>query len=227
MRKFGFVLTAVAAGLLAAAGPATAATVAPAAVPVLTYGALNTPAVGVGDLLTSSLTPGTTLSLTTVPSGGVGLFCLQSVWGAAVTSNPAVPATAVLQLLNPFTISSCTDNNPTVTGVTGVSVTGLPDTFTVNGSGAFPLQIIPGSTPFQITVSLTTTGAPVVCTYQASGPLNGNTSLGSAPWRFVNQPFKLAGGTLPACGTAPTAFFTASYSPVIDNSRGGANVFVN
>jgi hypothetical protein len=67
-----------------------------------------------------------------------------------------------------------------------------------------------------------------VCTYQsATSVINGNTALGSAPWQFVNQPFRLISGTLPACGSSPTSFLTAGYSPVIDTTAAGANIFVN
>ncbi|MBC3839783.1 hypothetical protein GXW82_04670 [Streptacidiphilus sp. 4-A2] len=134
----------------------------------------------------------------------------------------------MIQLLNPLTISACTDNAPTVTGVTGVAVTNLPQFLQVIGAGSFPLQIVPGPAPLQIAVTLSTTTAPsVVCTYQAAVPTSGNTALGSSPWRFVNQAFRLISGPLPVCGTSGTSYLTASYSPVIDTSAGGANVYVN
>jgi len=231
MRSLRYTLPALAASALAVVGMtgvAHAATPISTATPVLSLKALGGPPANPGDLLTSSLTPGTTLSLTTTPSGGIGLFCQQSVWGGQLLSNPALPGPAVIRLLNPFTISSCTDNAPTVTSVTGVSVSGLPQNLQVTGTGTFPLQIVPLSTPLQLTVTLTTTTSPsVVCTYQSPGPLNGNTALGSQPWRFVNQPFQLTSGPLPVCGTSPTSFLTAAYSPVIDTTAGGANVFVN
>jgi hypothetical protein len=235
MRSLRYSLPALSACVLAVAGTAGVAHAATpvasapvAAVPVLSVTALGGPPANPGDLLTSSLTPGSTLSLTSTPSGGVGLFCQQSVWGGQLLANPALPGPAVIRLLNPLTISACTDNAPTVTAVTGVAVSGLPQNLQVTGTGSFPLQILPLSTPLQLTVTLSTTTAPsVVCTYQATGPLNGNTALGSAPWRFVNQPFRLTGGPLPACGTTPNGFLTAAYSPVIDTTAGGANVFVN
>jgi hypothetical protein len=229
MRSLRYSLPAVLACALAAVGmtgSARAATVA--ATPVLSLSALGGPAATPGDQLASSLTPGTTLSLTTVASGGVGLFCQQSVWSGQLLANPSLPGPAVIRVMPPLTIASCTDNSPTVTGVTGVAVSGLPDMLQVTGTGSFPLQLLPGASPLQIAVTLTTTTAPsVVCTFQSPGPLLGNTALGSTPWRFVNQPFKLISGPLPACGTAPTGFLTAAYSPVIDTTAGGANVFVN
>jgi len=235
MRSLRYALPALSACLLAVAGTAGAAhaatpvaTTPVAAVPVLSLKALGGPPANPGDLLTSSLTPGSTLSLTSTPSGGTGLFCQQSVWGGQLLSNPALPGPAAIRLLNPLTISACTDNSPTVTGVTGVAVSGLPQTLQVTGTGTFPLQLIPLSAPLQITVNLTTSAAPsVVCVYQAPGTLNGNTALGSQPWRFVNQQFQLISGPLPACGTTPNGFLTAAYSPVIDTTAGGANVFVN
>ncbi|QMU70704.1 Tat pathway signal sequence domain protein [Streptacidiphilus sp. P02-A3a] len=230
MRSLRYSLPALLACALATVGMTGTAHAAPsaAATPVLSLSALGGPAANPGDLLTSSLTPGTTLSLTSTPSGGQGLFCQQSVWGGQLLANPPLPGPAVIRLLNPLTISACTDNSPTVTAVTGVAVSGLPQTLQVTGVGAFPLQLLPTSGPLQITVTLATTAAPsVVCTYQAPGPLTGNTALGSSPWRFVNQQFNLVSGPLPACGTTPNGFLTAAYSPVIDTTAGGANVFVN
>ena len=235
MRSLRYALPALSACALAVAGLAGTAhadTTPVAATPVLSLTALGGPAATPGDLLTSSLTPGTTLSLTTASSGGVGLFCQQSVWTGQLLGNPALPGPAVIRLgnpvTNPLTVAACTDNSPTVTGVTGVSVSGLPQTLQVTGTGTFPLQLLPSGGPLQFTVNLTTSAAPsVVCVFQSTGPLLGNTALGSAPWRFVNQPFKLVSGPLPACGTTPTGYLTAAYSPVIDTTAGGANVFVN
>jgi hypothetical protein len=229
MHKFGKTLVLVTAGLLTVLAPMSAVA-APAAAPaqVLTLGALAAAPVNVGDLLTSSLTPGSTLSLTAAPGGGVGLFCSQSVWGGRVLANPAAPGgTAVIQLLNPFTIAACTDNNPTVTGVVGVSVANLPDNLQVTSNPTYPLRIVPTGAQLQIIVTLTTKGPNVTCTYQAGGVIAGNTSAGSNPWRFTNQPFPLVGPVQPACGTGPTSFFSAAYSPVIDTTVGGTNVFVN
>jgi hypothetical protein len=228
MRRFGYIATALTAAALVAAGTAAAAT-ADTAVPspVLTINKLAGPPVRNGDILTSSLSPGTTLSLTTAPTGGVGLFCQQSVWGGAVVANPVAPGTAAINLLRPFTISACTDNAPTVTGVVSVAVNSLPNILQVVGTPAFPLMIAP-SPPFVFAVTLTTTGQPqVVCTYQQATVLNGNTSLGLAPWRFTNQPFILVSGPLPVCGTSNTSFFSAAYGPVTDTSQGNAAVYVN
>lgn len=209
---------------MASASPRTAA----AAVPVLTRVAPGGPPATPGDTLTSSLTPGTALSLTTTPGGSVGLFCKKSTWGGQLQSNPAAPGTAVIKLLNPFVISSCADNSPTVTGVAGVTVGNLPETLTVNDTGSFPLQIVPSPNPLTITVTLTTTGPTVVCVFQAAtGVVNGNTGPGGAPWKFVNQPFRLLGGSLPACGTSSTSFLTAQYSPVVDATAGGSTIYVN
>jgi hypothetical protein len=228
MRKFGYLLTVATAGLLAALGPAAAA--APAAVvPTLTRIALGGPPANPGDLLTSSLAPGTALSLSAVPGGPVGLVCQQSVWGGQLLANPPVGGLAVIRLLNPLTIAACGDNSPGVIGVNGVAVAGLPDMLQVTGVGAFPLQIVPAPAPLQIILNLNTVAGPVVCTYQAAPPvLMGNTALGAAPWKFVNQRFQLIAGPLPFCGAAgPQSFLTASYSPVIDTTAGGTNVFVN
>jgi hypothetical protein len=224
MRRISFLVAALTAALLAAVAPAVAATPSAAAVPVLSLTVPGGPPANPGDLLTSSLTPGTTLNFTTAPGGPIGLFCKQSTWQGQLVSNPAAPGTAVIKLLNPFTVSACYDNAPTVTGVLGVTVGTLPATMTVADTPGYPIQILPSPNPLVITYTVTTTGPTVTCTFQAGGPVNGSTGPGGAPWKFVNQPFKLLSGSLPACGTQPTGFLTTQYSPVLD---GSATVFVN
>ncbi|WP_328914892.1 MULTISPECIES: hypothetical protein [unclassified Streptomyces] len=229
MRKIGLFLSIVVAVLFATVGSATASSgaAAAAAVPVLTQISAGGPAANPGDLLASSLTPGSTLNFTTAPGGSAGLFCKQSVWQGVLGSNPPAQGTAEIKLLNPFIISSCYDNSPTVTSVIGVSVGNLPVALDVADYAGFPLQIVPSPNPLQITVTLATTGPTVTCVFVAAGVVNGNAGPGPAPWTFANQPFKLASGSLPACGSSPVAYLTAQYSPVVDTTGGGTTIFVN
>ena len=207
------ILAAAAAGLLAVTATATAVSAAAAASPVLTRNALAGPPANPGDLLTSSLTPGTTLSLTTTAGGGVGLFCQQSTWSGPLLANPPAPGgTAAIRVAN-MTISACTDNSPTVINVTGVAVGSLPGILQVTSVPSYPLRLLPGPGPLVLTVNLLTTAGPVVCTYVAPVPINGNTAAGLQPWRFVNQPFKIAGGPLPACGAAPFDYLLRRLQP--------------
>jgi hypothetical protein len=218
--------TVAAAAALAVAAPIAAASAATAAAPaaVLTVNGLGGAPVLPTDLLTSPLTPGTLLSLTSVPGGGTGLFCQTSVWQAEDMSNPAVPGTAVLQLLPPLTISGCKDSNPGVINVVSVSVANLPALLQVTGASPYPIQILPMSAPLQIIVNLDAPG-PVTCVYtQATGAITGSTALGANPWLFAGQPFTTSPSA--ACGPA-TNFFSASYSQVTDSSMGGSPVFVN
>ncbi|MFC4030841.1 hypothetical protein ACFO3J_05080 [Streptomyces polygonati] len=228
MRRITVFTAVLIAALFAVVSPAGATAHAATAVPVLSRIAPAGPPANPGDLLTSSLTPGTALNFSTAPGGPFGLFCKQSVWGGQLMANPPAPGTAAIKLLNPFTVSSCYDNSPTVTGVLGVTVGNLPETLTVSDSSGFPIQILPSPAPLQITVTLATTGPTVVCVFQAAtGAVLGNAGPGPAPWQFNNQPFKLLSGALPACGTSPIAYLTAQYSPVIDTTAGSATIFVN
>lgn len=222
--------TALRALVAAAAFAATAAAALPAtaaAAPTLSVSSLGGPAVVVGDTLASSLTPGSVLSLTSAPGGGVGLFCPQSSWQAKTLANPAVPGPATLQPTT-MTIASCKDSAPGVTGVIGVVATNLPVIMQVTGAGGFPIQIIPGGGPgpLGITATLSTTAGTIPCVYRSVPPITGSTALGAVPWTFVNQQFQLVGGALPFCGAAMN-YFTASYSPVIDLTAAGATVYVN
>lgn len=229
MHRISVLAGALMAALTAAVAPSAAAAPAAATFPVLSQTVPGGPAAVPGDLLTSSLTPGTGLSFTTAPGGSVGLFCKVSTWQGQLLANPAAPGTAAIKLLNPFTISSCFDNSPTVTGVSGVTVGNLPATMTVSDTAsAYPIQILPSSVPLVIAYTVTVGSPPsVTCVFQAGGPVLGNTAPGGAPWQFVNQPFKLTSGSLPACGTSPTAYLTARYSPVLDATAGGTTVYVN
>ena len=155
------------------------------------------------------------------------LFCAQSSWQARTLANPAVPGPATLQI-TAMTIASCKDTTPGVTGVVGVVATNLPVIAQVFGSGTFPIQVIPGGGPgpLGITATLNTAAGAVTCVYQSLPPLQGSTGLGSVPWTFLNQRFQLTSGPLPFCG-ATLDYYTASFSPVIDLTAGGATVYVN
>lgn len=133
MRRIRLALAALVTALLAVVVPAAAAAPSSAAaLPVLSRTAPGGPPALPGDSLVSSLTPGTSLNFSTVPGGPFGLFCKQSTWNGQVMANPPAPGTAAIKLLNPFTISSCFDNSPTVTGVVGVTVGNLPATMTAD-----------------------------------------------------------------------------------------------
>jgi hypothetical protein len=224
MRKLGYLAAVMAATLAAAFGPLTAASAQAAAPPVLTTSSGT--AVAVGNLLASSLS--SDLSITLASGGTVGLTCQKSTWQAIVQTNPPVPGTAVLQLINPFTISACGDNAPGVIGVIGVTVSGLPTTLTVNSTGA--LQIVPASPgTLVITVKLATATSTVVCTYTANDPVNGHVIVppGTGPWTFIDQPLSAAGSPASICGSG-VGYFSAAYSPVIDTSLPGSpSVVVN
>lgn len=223
---------ALAIAALAAAAPMTTASAAapatarPASPPqVLTLFALGGPAVPSGHTLSDTLQG--TLTLLDF-SSGLGLQCTTSSWQGQVAVNPTNPSPAVITLLpSLFTISGCTDSTPGVTAVTSVTVTGLPDTLMIFGSTYLAQIQAPGG-PLIITATLVTGSTSTVCTYQAIPGTNGTIAPGSGPMTFSNQAFHQV--TPPAvCGTTTTqvALFSATYSPLIDNSAGGANVYVN
>jgi hypothetical protein len=222
-------LAALAATALAVAVPAATASAAviPAApsAPVLTLNALGGPQANPGDLLSATLLPDPPLSLLEATSG-LGLTCKASTWQGQLLSNPALPGPAVIRLLA-YTISLCSDNNPGVTGVASVVVSGLPDNLTVNG-GTFVLQIVPASSsPLTITAVVNVGSGTATCVYQAVPATNGITALGSTLWKFTNQPFTLVAGPLGPCGVTVKDNFTAVYYPITDSTAGGATVYVN
>jgi hypothetical protein len=226
--------TALAIAALAVAAPIATASAAittaarPASPPqTLTLGGPGGAPVPAGDTLSATLQSSSLTLLTSI--AGPGLTCSASAWKGSLAANPSGPSPAVITLLpSLFTISGCTDNNPGVTAVTSVTVSGLPESLLIFGS-TYIAQIQPPGGPLTITENLVTGGgSPTICMYQAIPGTNGNFASGSGPLTFTYQPFHQL-TTLPACGaaTAYVALFSATYSPLTDNSAGGTSVYVN
>lgn len=223
------IAASAAPGGRAAAAPAATASSTPSSGPsgsaVLTLGGPGATPAPVGSIVSGSLFPDASLRLLE-SSTELGLICDASTWQGKVLSNPAVPGTAVITLVAPFTATACTDDNPKVISVTSVVVSGLPDTLMITGAGSFPIQILPPGGPLTITENLTVSGIGASsCVFQAHPPTAGNALGGGFnPWNFVNQPFTLTSGIIGPCGMTAADLFSAEYSPIVDS---GAHVYVN
>ncbi|MDH6109715.1 hypothetical protein P3T36_000486 [Kitasatospora sp. MAP12-15] len=217
------------AALAAAALAAVTALPASAAGPsVLSYGtAAGGAAVGLGDVLTASLSGTSTADFYSTAAGGVGVKCSSSGFSATVSSNPAAPGTAV-ESLTSQTFGSCVAVKiPGVTAVQSVTVNHLSYVNNVSDAAGNPVTLSPGTAgPIQTTIVLRTLLGNVTCTYQANpASLSGTTSNTAQTIGFANQVFARSSGP----GTCFSAgYFTATYGPVVDTSQSGSPlVWVN
>lgn len=220
-------LAAAAAVVLAGAFGATAASAAPsspsapAVVDVLTVGSLggtNVTPGSPGDTLTAVLIAGGSF---TTPAGNIS--CTQGNFAATVNTNPPAPgsATETVTVLH-FVPTTCTD---TIAGTSGVVSIDLK----VNGAAS----AVDGTSP-QLNVTsldekvvLKTSLGNLVCDYgtagavtQISGSLSnttGNVTFSSAPVARVSGT-----ATCPATGT-----FTATFGPILDQSKANQRVYIN
>ncbi|GGJ22018.1 Tat pathway signal sequence domain protein [Streptomyces brasiliensis] len=209
MRKRNMLALAgtVAAVTLAVAVPASAAG------PVLTAGG-NT--VAVGDTLTSQLASGTNATFYSSTTGTSGVKCAASDFSATATGNPAAPGTAT-ESLTGLNFSSCTSNVVGVSGVNSITVDNLPYSATVGSDGTVTISGV------QSTINLRTLLGNVNCVYKAVD-LTGTADNADHSITFTNQPLtKSSGSSL--CFS--TAYFTATYAPVVDATQGGVPVDVN
>lgn len=227
MLRYGRIATGLAAvallGSVVAAAPA-AASVTPLATSVLTYGSVGGTNVAVGDVLQASLRAGTKATFYNSTSGSTGVSCATSSFRAEVTSNPTAPGTATERLTDQR-FSDCTTNVIGTLGVNSVTVDNLAYAASVSSSGV--VTITGSSTgPIQSTVSLRTLLGNITCVYRsASGSITGTASNATTSITFTNQPFTKVSGPATCFGTA---YFSASYGPVLDTSVAGSPItYVN
>ena len=221
MRKQVYFAVAAAGAMLSAlaALPASAATT-----DVLTYGSAAGTNVAVGDVITSSLSAGTTANFYSSSTGTSGVTCSTSSFTGTVLTNPAASGTAT-ESVTDQEFSDCSSNVVGVLGVTSVTVSNLPfsaavddtaDTITITGTDAAPIET---------TVVLSTLLGSATCTYQADGDtVTGAVSNTDNSITFTNQQFDLESGSSLCFANG---FFTATYAPVEDSTAGSAAVFVN
>jgi hypothetical protein len=186
---------------------------------VLTAGGQN---VAVGDTLSASLVSGGVAFFATSSGGTSGVSCSVSTFSASVSGNPAAPGTAS-ESITGQTFGTCTSNVVGTTGVNGVTVTSLPMVTTVASDGTVTV----GSTAAPVTTSikLRTLLGSITCGYTAAnGSISGVASNTNNSIAFANQPFNKASGSV-LCPS--NGYFTATYSPITDNTAGGAAVVVN
>lgn len=228
MRKYAYLAASTAAALVASVALASPAA---AADTVLTYGGPGGTAVGVGDVLSASLKPGTVATFYSSATGSSGIECATSSFTATVLTNPSVEGTAT-ESLDSQTFGECDSNVFGVTGVQSIVVDNLP--YNVSVSSTDETVVVTGRTvngqvvPIQSTVRLSTLLGSITCVYRdANNTLLGATSDTDNSITFTNEQFtKVSGPSL--CFS--TAYFSATYAPV--SRQGNQNdpnwyVFVN
>lgn len=218
----GLVALALLTGLVAAT-PASADPSAALAGNVLTYPTAGGTAVAVNDVIQASLKTGTNATFYNSTSGTTGIKCAASSFSAKVLTNPTAPGTAT-ESLTAQTFGTCTTNVFGTTGVQSITLNNLPYATSVTSAGVVKLTGT-AAAPIQSTVVLKSLLGTVNCVYRTStNSLTGAAVNATNSITFTNQPFtKFSGSAL--CFN--TAYFSATYSPVRDSTKGNAAVYVN
>ncbi|MFF4875562.1 MULTISPECIES: Tat pathway signal sequence domain protein [unclassified Micromonospora] len=218
----GLAALALLAGVVAAA-PASADPSSSLAGNVLTYPTPGGTAVAVNDVIQASLKTGTNATFYNSASGTTGLKCAVSSFSAKVLTNPIAPGTAT-ESLTAQTFTSCTTNVFGTTGVSSVTVNNLPYTTSVTSAGVVTISGT-AAAPIQSTVVLNTLLGQITCVYRTStNSLTGAASNATNSITFTNQPLNKFSGPSLCFGTA---YFSATYSPVRDTTKGNSPVYVN
>ncbi|MBQ0979033.1 MULTISPECIES: Tat pathway signal sequence domain protein [Micromonospora] len=218
----GLVALALLTGLVAAT-PASADPSAALAGNVLTYPTAGGTAVAVNDVIQASLKTGTNATFYNSTSGTTGIRCAASSFSAKVLTNPTAPGTAT-ESLTAQSFGSCTTNVFGTTGVQSIALNNLPYATSVTSAGVVKIT---GTTaaPVQSTVVLSSLLGTITCVYRTStNSLTGAAVNTTNSITFTNQPFTKFSGPSLCFGTA---YFSATYSPVRDSTKGNAAVYVN
>ncbi|MFG3644658.1 Tat pathway signal sequence domain protein [Micromonospora sp. NPDC047762] len=218
----GLVALALLTGLVAGT-PASADPSAALAGNVLTYPTAGGTAVAVNDVIQASLKTSTNATFYNSTSGTTGIKCAASSFSAKVLTNPTAPGTAT-ESLTAQSFGTCTTNVFGTTGVQSIALNNLPYATSVTSAGVVKIS---GTTaaPVQSTVVLNSLLGAITCVYRTStNSLTGAAANATNSITFTNQPFTKFSGPSLCFGTA---YFSATYSPVRDSSKGNAAVYVN
>lgn len=218
----GLVALALLTGLVAAT-PASADPSAALAGNVLTYPTAGGTAVAVNDVIQASLKTGTNATFYNSTSGTTGIKCAASAFSAKVLTNPTAPGTAT-ESLTAQSFGTCTTNVFGTTGVQSITLNNLPYATSVTSAGVVKITGT-AAAPIQSTVVLNSLLGTVNCVYRTStNSLTGAAVNATNSIVFTNQPLTKFSGSALCFGTA---YFSATYSPVRDSSKGNAAVYVN
>ncbi|MET8234133.1 Tat pathway signal sequence domain protein [Micromonospora sp. NPDC005298] len=218
----GLVALALLTGLVAGT-PASADPSAALAGNVLTYPTAGGTAVAVNDVIQASLKTGTNATFYNSTSGTTGIKCAASSFSAKVLTNPTAPGTAT-ESLTAQSFGTCTTNVFGTTGVQSIALNNLPYATSVTSAGVVKISGT-AAAPVQSTVVLNSLLGAITCVYRTStNSLTGAAANATNSITFTNQPFTKFSGPSLCFGTA---YFSATYSPVRDSSKGNAAVYVN
>ncbi|MET8264534.1 Tat pathway signal sequence domain protein [Micromonospora arida] len=218
----GLVALALLTGLVAAP-PASADPSAALAGNVLTYPTAGGTAVAVNDVIQASLKAGTNATFYNSTSGTTGIKCAASSFSAKVLTNPTAPGTAT-ESLTAQSFGTCTTNVFGTTGVQSIALNNLPYATSVTSAGVVKISGT-AAAPVQSTVVLNSLLGTITCVYRTStNSLTGAAANATNSITFTNQPFTKFSGPSLCFGTA---YFSATYSPVRDSTKGNAAVYVN
>ncbi len=176
--------------------------------------------------LTASLASKTKLSFSG-STGAVGATCTSSTITFKVTSNPAKPGIAKLDLTKEVT-SKCTVTGSLATEVKSITISlDKSSTTTISDKKASHPVAVTNYT-VKVVVDTTILPAPITCIYTAKS-LVGTQSNKTNAISFSKQKLTLGSGSNSDCSAAgTTGTYSVTYGPLKDASvKGSPKVFVN
>jgi hypothetical protein len=211
---------------LLAAGPASAATKHD----VLTYGKAGGTNVAAKSILTAGLSG---KSEAVFASGSTAtVSCKTSTITVKVVKNPTAKGTAT-ESLTAQTFSKCSVSGSEASLIVSISLALTKGTYGVTVSDktkSDPVVVSKPSATVKVTLAKSVGGGTLTCIYNAKS-VSGAESNKHQTVTFTNQTLKLISSEDKSlCSALPSAQFSATYGPVVDNSVKGKKkpaVFVN
>jgi hypothetical protein len=206
---------------LLAATPASAATKHD----VLTYGKVGGTNVAAKSILTANLASKTAV----FAAASATLTCTKSTITVKVIKNPAAKGKAT-ESLTSQTFSHCSASGSLAADIKNPVLGLTKGTYAVTVSDAKNFPVVVTKPSATVTVDVTVAGiGTITCIYKAP-TADGNAANKHNTVAFKNQVLTEAKGSNADCAALPSAKFSATYGPVLDQSVKGKKkpaVFVN
>ncbi len=198
MRRYLYLLAALASVPVLMVSGVAAAAPAAAGVHVLTLGKPGGPNVKAGTVLLTHAVKGGAVVFT---AGPITVTCTSDSITSTVVKNPVAPGTAI-ESVTAVNIGKCTAN---VSGVTvkSMKALNLPYSSSLSSATGFPIVVTGQSTskPIEVTSVVDELGITATCTYKAAA-IHGNFSNTGSLTTISDQAFTLVSGSSACPNTA-------------------------